>query len=74
MRTKISVKVARTVDRTNAHEVTIIDRMGETTIKTAWTNKGGEGLWVDGDQVMGTSQFRFDGTASIRAYFAARYR
>ncbi len=74
METKISVREAKDVDRTNAHEVMITDPLGEEEVKTAWTNSSGCGLWVDGQQVMGAAEFNFSGPASIRAYFANRYR
>ena len=69
----ISVKQARTVDRPNAHTVTIKDSLLNTEeTKTAWTNKRGFGLWVDGQQVLGTGQFIFK-PGAIRSYFQRQY-
>ena len=69
----ISVKQARTVGRPNAHTVTIKDSVLNTEeTKTAWTNNGGFGLWVDGQQVLGTGQFIFK-PGAIRLYFQRQY-
>lgn len=48
----IRVKVAGDIDRENAHYVTVD---GETY--ALGTDRDGNGLWVDGKQVLGTGQF-----------------
>jgi len=54
---RVSVKQARDVDAANAYLVTITDELGNVTKQTVHTNDHGEGLWIDGQQVLGTSQF-----------------
>lgn len=66
----ISVKQARDVDACNAYLVTITDEMGVTK-QTVHTNDHGEGLWIDGKQILGAAQFRAgrDPAHAIRRYF-----
>lgn len=66
MAQKLSVKIAGDIDHTNAHYVT--DENGEHVV---WTNERGHGLWIDGKQVAGTSQFNAgkNPSAAIRRYF-----
>jgi hypothetical protein len=67
MSTKISVKSARDIDGANAYYVTVD---GETV--AVHTNQRGYGLWIDGKQVEGTSQFSVgkNAAAAYRRYFS----
>lgn len=65
--TTISVKQARDIDHANAYTVTT-----DNETYTIWTNDNGRGLWINGRQIEGTSQFdagRHPDSA-IRHYFA----
>lgn len=70
MKPQISVKAARDIDATNAYYVTIT-QFGESKTVTAHTNPQGGGLWIDGEQVEGTSQFhaRRNPASAMRRYF-----
>jgi allophanate hydrolase subunit 2 len=70
MDTKISVKQARDIDATNAFTVTVQDEF-ETKTYDVHTNSNGHGLWIDGKQVEGTSQFSAgkNPASAIRRYF-----
>lgn len=65
--TKISVRIAYDIDATNAYYVTV---NGKTV--TVHTDPRGRGLWVDGKQIEGTSQFAAgkDPAAAYRRYFS----
>lgn len=69
---KISVKVARKIDRPYAYLVTVRDDFGVDTV-TVYTDANGEGLWIDGGQVEGAAQFSLRGKKdprrAIRRYF-----
>lgn len=73
METIVSVKTARDIDATNAYYVTVVE-FGEKTEYTVHTNTHGHGLWIDGKQVEGTSQFNAgrNPAAAIRRYFTPR--
>jgi hypothetical protein len=68
---KVSVKQANDVDATNAYTVTVTE-YGETQTMTVHTNSHGNGLWINGQQTLGTTQFRAgkNAAAAIRRYFA----
>ena len=65
MATKISLKRDIHIDAANAYTATVD---GETL--TLSTNDNGKGLWIDGQQVEGTSQFSAgkDVAAAYRRY------
>lgn len=69
MSKKISVREAYNIDAENAYRVTA----AEKTV-VVHTNESGNGLWIDGQQVEGTSQFSLRGVsdkpAKIRRYFS----
>lgn len=70
---KVSVKQAPDVDATNAYAVTVTDNLNGTTwTATVHTDKNGRGLWADGQQVEGQSQFSAgkNPAAAIRRYFS----
>jgi hypothetical protein len=70
MTTKISVKQTKNVDFTNAYTVKIETDYELETIEVH-TNEAGEGLWINGNQTLGTCQFSA-GTnprENIRNYF-----
>ena len=58
----IKITPAGDIDRTNAHYVTVD---GELFI--IGTDRDGNGLWVDGKQVMGTAQFTLNGVKNVAA-------
>lgn len=63
----IKVTPAGDIDRENAHYVTV-----DGTTYALGTDREGNGLWVDGKQVLGTSQFTLNGVkdkaAKLRRY------
>jgi hypothetical protein len=76
METKISVKKSQYSN--DVYNVTVTTKLyGEPETKTfsVETNGNGEGLWIDGRQVEGTSQFSGgkNPAAAIRRYFQKRY-
>lgn len=54
---KITMRLARDVDHKNAFEVTVHHTEYASEGFTVWTNDDGDGLWIDGEQEYGTSQF-----------------
>ncbi len=72
METKISVKMIRGVEATNAYTVTVTDEY-KTASYDVHTDSNGRGLWVDGRLVAGTLQFSAgkNPAAAIRRYFAS---
>lgn len=66
MENKITVKIAGDVDAPNAYAVTV-----DGTTYTVHTNERGCGLWIDGKQILGTSQFNAGEkpAAAYRRYF-----
>lgn len=71
MNNQISIRQANDIDATNAYYVTTTDPIGRTTTVVAHTNSAGRGLWIDGRQVEGTSQFSAgrNAAAALRKYF-----
>ena len=69
----LHVEVAIDIDQTNAYYVTFTDLGGKQHAYTCYTNKAGKGLWIDGEQVLGTSQFYAgkNPREAIRRYFKA---
>lgn len=69
MSKKISIREAHDIDAENAYRVATDEK-----IVVVHTNEKGNGLWVDGRQVEGTSQFSLRGVsdkaAKIRRYFS----
>lgn len=72
---KVSVHASTTIDQPNAHTV-FIERGQLEESFVAWTNEKGNGLWLDGKQVVGTDQFSAGKNAreAIRRYFQKLYR
>ena len=69
----VSVKRAYDVDHINAYTVTVNDPNdpeGRLQV-TAWTGPDGTGLWEDGRQIEGHSQFSAgkNASAAIRRYY-----
>jgi hypothetical protein len=73
MNPKISVKTARDIDATNAAYVTV-KTITETNKYVVRTDARGRGLWIDGQQVEGLSQFNAgkNANSAYRRWFAAR--
>lgn len=72
MKTQISIKRARDIDAPNARYVTLLRQTAEDSETiTVHTDAQGHGLWVDGVQIAGLSQFRVgrDPSAAYRRYF-----
>lgn len=71
MQRKVSVRQAGDIDHTNAYAVTVTE-FDETTEHVVWTGNDGKGLWIDGHQVEGRSQFSAgkNASAAIRRYFS----
>lgn len=71
---KISVKRNSNADQKNSGNfyIVTITQFGEPTRHNVHTDQHGEGLWIDGQQVEGTAQFRVgqNAAAAIRRYFA----
>ena len=72
---KISVKSARDVDAANAYFVTVTGLGDHQDQFDVHTNRRGRGLWIDGKQFAGTSQFSIGQNAreAIRRYFRKWY-
>lgn len=71
--TQISVRQARDIDADNAYYVTVTtDFDARPHTYTVHTNRHGQGLWIDGRQIEGTSQFSIgrNAAAAYRRYFA----
>lgn len=71
MSRKVSVQIAADIDGANAHYVTITDGDYSRTV-AVHTNRSGEGLWEDGRQIAGTSQFDLnvkDQAAKLRRFY-----
>ena len=69
---KISIKQNIHIDAANAYDVTVTDYLtGQKTNYEVHTDSNGNGLWVDGKQVVGLSQFNCGKkpTDAIRRYF-----
>ncbi len=70
---KVSVTVAPDIDAENAYYVEVLEEYDDEPKRfTIHTNRQGRGLWVDGKQIEGTSQFDLhvkDKSAKIRRYF-----
>ncbi len=66
------IKVQKT-DLPNVFIMTTIDIVGTTQVRMVSTNDQGEGLWVDGLQLFGTSQFSGGKNIreAIRRHFAS---
>jgi len=71
----ITIRQCRDVDAANAFLVTITTDL-DTRQHNVHTNPRGEGLWVDGVQVLGTCQFRAgkNPREAIRRYFQRTIR
>lgn len=71
---KVSLRKNKSIDANNAYRVTTIDDVtGEAEVMDVHTSSRNEGLWINGSQVEGTSQFTFVGSHSYRSYFQNRY-
>ena len=69
---KVSMKADNNSGADNCYIVTITPPYGNMVTVTAWTNEQGNGLWIDGKQIKGTSQFYTNGrnvAAAMRRYF-----
>lgn len=69
---KVSVQTATDIDGANAYYVTITDDYSEPRTVAVHTNRSGEGLWEDGRQVAGKSQFDLnvkDRAAKLRRFY-----
>lgn len=72
METKISMKIAIDIDAANAFYVTETDALtGERKVYAVHTDLHGRGLWIDGKQILGASQFSAgrNPREAIRKYF-----
>jgi hypothetical protein len=54
---KVSMKADNNSGADNCYIVTITPPYGNMVTVTAWTNEQGNGLWINGKQIEGTSQF-----------------
>jgi hypothetical protein len=71
---QVALKKDRNRTDINAYQVTTTDPVtGEVEVMDVHTNQGGDGLWINGQQIEGTCQFAFVGPHSYRSYFQRRY-
>jgi len=73
---KIRLKVANDIDRHNAYTAKIIAMpLDDVLILTLWTDSRGQGLWINGMQALGTSQFDIgkNAAAAYRRYLSRRF-
>lgn len=73
MNARVSVSKAKDVDAPNAYRVVVTDSGEVLEDVTVNTNNQDEGLWIDGQQIEGTSQFEFVGSHSYRSYFQRKH-
>lgn len=72
METRISVKQDIHSNQENGYIVTVDNPYtGEKKTLHVNTDQHGNGLWIDGKQTEGTTQFRFRNSNSYRRYFTA---